>query len=476
MPYAGLPDGQSRAYAWAQTCEQECLRECANTTPKLTGKERGDCIQHCRSENCHTCAPRQSQLFPRYYVLGLVYAPPGCTSTGTEACSASSVEYQASSTMGTRLSTAKTFKTDVNLKVDLGLKVEHVADFGVGASGGYTTTSEDSNSQTISKGQSLTITANGNRDGIDHDQDQFILLLNPAVALQRDAQAAGTGCAPTGIVNWYVGLNSQIGGSQMRYTIPVKWLKDPSSMNREAPTVARQLQSLGFTNSDYQTILHLDPFWNGSTTVDPQRFAATTFSFPYEPTAGAGICISMGSSITNSFQAELETSSSVDYSVGFSEQVSGIDFGFFSLGASSNQNFTWTSTSSKSNTTDSSQTATVTVACPSRTYTGQTLMSVYWDKLFGSFMFLPTGVGPDMTTLAQGNVATQTRHLAAHQLVELKFGGKIYHTFTDARGDYVFLSRTNVHHPATGQLSIQGVTQTVTLKSPEKLTIHLPER
>jgi hypothetical protein len=62
------------------------------------------------------------------------------------------------------------------------------------------------------------------------------------------------------------------------YTVPVAWLKNPSLM---PPNVAQQLQALKFTNHDYQTILALDPFANGSTTIDPTRFVPTTYAFPY---------------------------------------------------------------------------------------------------------------------------------------------------------------------------------------------------
>src|SRR4029077_6198610 len=228
-----------------------------------------------------------------------------------------------------------------------------------------------------------------------------------------------------------------------RYTLYVQWLKNPSSM---PANVAQQLQKLGFTNDDFQTILAQDPFANGSTTVDPGRYAPTTYSFPYEPPLqesacnnGVCSCMAMSDSIKNQFQTDHESKSQDQYTLGFTEKVSGIDLGIFSFGASSDQKFTWTSSSTTGDITDSSQTATATVACPSTTYQGPTIMSIYWDKLFGSFLFVPTVItSPQIAMLSKGSATDASGKPVAHEKVTLLIAGKTYHTWTDNHGDYVF--------------------------------------
>jgi len=437
------------------------------------------CIARCNK--IPTCKNATGALFPKYYILGLVYAPPGCTSTATQKCSAqSSVDYQAGSSMGTKVSTDHSFATNVNVTVDTSFGIDDVVKIGGSASGGYSNTSTDTKSQTITKGQTLDIKSNGNGDGVDHSQDAFMLLLNPAIAVHETQQAIGGKCGPSA-VNWYMGLSGS-SGTQQRYTLYVQWLKNPSTM---PPNVAQQLQALKFTNDDYQTILSQDPFANGATTIDTNRFSATTYSFPYEPPLqesacnnGVCSCIAMSDSIKNQLQTDVQSKSQDQYSVGFSEKISGIDVGIFSFGASSDQKFTWTSSSTNDDTTDSSQTATATVVCPSTGYQGPTIMSIYWDNLFGSFLFVPTVItSPEIAMLNKGTAIGASGKPVLHEAITLSIAGKTYHTWTDSHGDYVFFRPAALQRasPATtGQLSIRGVKQTVTLGSGQKLQLRVP--
>jgi hypothetical protein len=493
--------------AWSQTCQQGCRDECGPITGPGANKAAvaacvRSCIKKCPSGPSQTppppvCPSLTGALFPKYYILGLVYAPPGCTSSSSLKCSTqSSVDYQAGSSMGTKVSTENSFSAGVDAKVDASFSVAGMAKFGASVSGGYSNASTDSNSQTVSKGQSLDIKAAGNGDGIDHTQDAFILLLNPAVAVQQTQQVVNNQCGPL-VANWYMGVSGS-SGTQQRYTVYAEWLKNPSSMPQN---VAHQLQTLGFTSTDYQSILAQDPFANGSTTIDNTRFIPTTYSFPYEPPLqasdcnnGVCSCMSMSDTIKNEIQTEVGSKSQTQYSLGFSESA-GTDFKVFNAGVSSNQKFTWTSTSTNADTSDSTQSATATVVCPSTSYQGPTIMSIYWDTLFGSFLFVPTTLTPQpmMRTrapqtmlwaqalqpmiLSQGTVIDPTGTPLRHEAVQLVVGGKTYHTLTNNRGDYYFLraaSLRNVSYPPTGQLSTRGVRQVVALGSTQKLQIHVP--
>jgi hypothetical protein len=418
-----------------QLCRAACVKSCANGSPSPIGAGNG-----------------QGLIYPRYLILTLIYAPPGCGSiTPPVKCGASSmVDYQSGSSNGTKISTQSSFKdgSDVSLGASLNAGM---ANFGASVNGGVSTTASDSKTITISKSQSLDIKTLGTIDGIDHGQDQFVLLLNPAISVR----AAGTN------VVWNIGYS---GTQEHLYTLTVSWLKNPSSM---PSNVALQLKTLGFTTNDYQQILAQDPFVNGSTTIDSNRFVPTTFSFPYEPPPS---CSTFSQSIKNELVNEVSTGVQNQYSAGFTASA-GTPVASLKIST----NWTWTNSAAAANTTDSSQSATVTVACPSASYNGPTNMAIYWDTLYGSFMFQPLELTPS-TLVQQGHVTDASGKPVAQQLVELSYNGKTYHTVTSGKGDYRFFALPNpkiVSRPATGQLSVGNMKQVVNLGIPTPTQVHL---
>ena len=80
------------------------------------------------------------------------------------------------------------------------------------------------------------------------------------------------------------------------------------------------------------------------------------------------------------------------YKVSVTESA-GFNIGIVNFGAMGSENWTWTSSASVENTTGDSQSAGATVVCPSSNYQGPTIMSIYGDTLFGSFLFYPTTLG-----------------------------------------------------------------------------------
>jgi len=218
------------------------------------------------------------------------------------------VDYGQGASLGTKTVKSSSFAQKYTFSVDVSITLDKIFKLGGGESGGWGTTSTDTNSQTISSSRALDLKVNGNNDGVDHDQDQFFLLLNPAVALKANTANSSTlkGCAPTQI-NWQVGLF----GSQTleTYTLSVSQLKNPQSL---PPNVASVLNAHGLTVGDFANILTLDPFAQGQTTIDPVRFAATTWALPYEPPAtgsdcagGVCSCIAYSETLKNDFSPPL---------------------------------------------------------------------------------------------------------------------------------------------------------------------------
>ena len=226
--------------------------------------------------------------------------------------------------MGTTISNTHMFASSVTDTADASV----AADLGIakiGQSDAFNDSYSDKHSQTFTKSSSLKISEIGNGDGVDHDQDEFILWLNPAIGVLQGQNLSNGACSPNNTIRWSIGLSGSL-PTVIWYKIPVKWLKDSSVMSKEAPSVYAQLRALKFTDDDFKTILSLDPFANGSTTItDEVRFRLTRNSFPYEPmlldkdcNGGVCECLAFGGGIRNDFDTEDERSSQYEYTTGFS--------------------------------------------------------------------------------------------------------------------------------------------------------------
>ena len=472
--------------AWAQ--DSDCERKCTARTPdspcyeliKGNPKIYQRCVASCKNECQPPPTPPPVVLQPKFMVLGLVYAPPGCTSSASMQCNgSSSVDYAGGSSLGSKFAVDDSFKA--------GMKITTDALGGAGSAGvsaGFSVTQSDSSSYAVTKSASLELKSSGNADGIDHGQDMFILLLNPTVTLSREGAN----------LYWHPGY---AGPSMARYEVYVSELRNPSTMR---PLIAAEFKKLGFTTQDYQTILCLDPFGGSviaggrigirpigcgrpaattgapSSALDPRRFRPTSWSIPYEPplqspNCNNGICNCPAITITlkNDFVDEESTGAEGEYTVGLTTSI-----GIPKVWDLKTQwNFTWTSSSTTTSTTDSSQSASATIACPSVNYNGPTLMQVYWDALYGSFLFVPY----DLSTAAmvqQGRVTDASGKPLAGQKVDLTYGGKTYHTLTGRNGTYRFLTpRGRPVRSQTARLVVRNVSQAVTLGSPQATIIRV---
>ncbi len=141
-------------------------------------------------------------LYPHFLVVGLLYAPPGCTTSATLTCTGatSSVTYSNGSTLQTTTSVSGSFSSDVkestNVSATPGVEIKDLGGFavkiGFGTDSDFTTTDTSTSTVTVSKSASTTFTLPGGNDGIDHSQDTFILLLNPAVVVTELQEDTGS--------------------------------------------------------------------------------------------------------------------------------------------------------------------------------------------------------------------------------------------------------------------------------------------
>jgi len=434
-------------------------------------------VGHCmtppgfpRGERECVCAgspPPPVTIQPKYIVGGLVYAPPGCTNpTAGSACSQpGSVDYSGSSSLGTKITTADSFKNGLKVTASFGSDV-----IGSSDSFAWSRTTGDSHSANLTKSSGLEIKAFGNKDGIDHDQDMFILLLNPTVTLSSDGAQN---------IYWQPGYS---GNAAARYEVYVSELRNPATMR---PDVAALLQAHGFTAADYKTIRCLDPFSGPGVTgpfgtqadfcqvsastgapspgLDLNRFRPTTWILQYEPPLHASdLCPTVTATLKNDFASEDASSTEDDYTVS-ADMHAGVKDTF---GLKIEGEMTWTNSETDANSRGSTQSASLTLVCPSVGYTGPTLFQVYWDVMYGTFLLIPFDQA-SMEIIQHGTVTDAHGKPVAGESVELEYGGRNYHTFTTTVGTYRFATLKGLLRPdlQTGTVVVRNGRFGVALRS-----------
>lgn len=420
----------------------------ASARPNCGGPDQDPCPDPCLDEDpppprCPQHKPPiQGVVLPKYLILTVVYAPPGSAGSGEK----SSVTYGSESSTGTTLKVGHGFKADVSFSVGLGLLGGLLKP---SVNGEFTSSSSNETSVDVKKSVGQQIHVGGSsKDGIDHDADIIYLWLNPAVGIvARDKKA-----------QWALGTTS--GTMDIQY-VYVGWLKNPTTM---PPGVATRLTKAKIDSTDFTKILAADPFANGAAAIDTKRFTQTSLTLPYEPPFAQG---ESSPSMTLTLKDDSTTTKTASYesdnAVGFS-----VDAGpladWLGLTMSTKSTFTWTSTSSFAASTGQSQSASCTVTGPAFGYTGPTDLAVYWDTLYGSFVFSPI-TDPPMVT---GKVLDASGKPAARKEVLLIVNKtKKLRTYTNARGEYRFVGKLR----GAASVSIDGQQRPVTMAEKPRKTL-----
>ena len=297
---------------------------------------------------------------PKYYVLTVLYSPPGAN----DGKSSSLVDYSSGSTTGTKTTTESSWKDE--FKSGFGPIGD---DVGLGAEFDASYSSTDATAVEIKKSKSLSIKVPGPaKDGIDHDHDVFVLLLNPLLQVTvfpgNNVQQAFTTDGPV--------MNIQY--------VYVGWLRNPQAM---PPGVKHELDAAGLTTADYAQILSTNPFASGSTTIDTDRYLATPQTFAYEPPYSATDTPWTETYEVDSTSTETSTRTVEHiYTVGVSLSVHALgDLLKFS------DTMEWSSKNSTESSQSTEEKASVSVGGPAFGYAGPTDILVYWDTVYKSFMF-----------------------------------------------------------------------------------------
>jgi hypothetical protein len=413
------------------TCQNKHwqVKDRANGTP---------CTDSCGSGTCNSgeCSSRvEGTAQPSYYVLAVVYSPPG-----NDSGAASSVSYGTGSSAGTTVGTSSSFKSGVTVTADVG------AEGGVSVNGGFSFTKASASSVTVTKTQDLVIAGQGGiHDGIDHDRDTIWLWLNPSIDVSLCGDHA----------DWQFGSeNDEPMETQYVY---VRWLKRPQEM---PVGVKHVLTANGITPALYPQILARDPFANGAAAIDPGRFVKTTTSFPYEPPFEAGDApFSTELTISNLTASSSSTTKTYEYTVGCSWS------GGVPLIAklTTSLQLTWTNSTSKTSSTSSSEKASVKITGPSFGYTGPTNMAVYYDTLYKTFMFVPI----DYPAALSGMATNTAGQLLINEPISLQLNGVTYNTLSGRDGAYQFFDLPS----GTAAVNVRGTQRSLPVTHPSLLHI-----
>jgi hypothetical protein len=313
--------------------------------------------------------PLSGKVTPRYQVMALiyapqVYAPQGATAGGQP----SSVDYSTSSSTGTTVPTSQAF-TD-GYKVSGGIMGSLTGSFSA------STTTTNSQAVTISKSSTLDIHVDGNTtvDGIDHNEDEFYLWLNPVMYVLMDDQ---------GGIAWRLGVpDDQPNVSMNIQHVSVAQLSGSEGMD---PVTKKALDNAGLDQNDYNTILALNPFSTGATLFEPKRYRLVDGAdMPFESKGGSG---GQTETYTLSNQNMQVSSQTAEQSYSVSVGISGTITAPFAASLAVAGSMKWTNTVSTSTSTSTTQTASATIGYPASGYIGPTDIKVYWDSLYNSFAF-----------------------------------------------------------------------------------------
>jgi hypothetical protein len=396
-------------------------------------------------------APVTGSVFAKYYVLTVVYAPPG-TNGGK---STSQVTYESDSSTGTTTTNSSSFKQDYSVTATVGCAASAVCDIGLNSGGvsfEYTQNQTHTDSLDITKTNTSKLQVNGPAtDGVNHANDEVWLLIHP----KFDVTIQGSR------VIWTLDADQSAGLLQFLY---VQWLQNPSQIPGANGGLLADLNNAGFTAQDYQDILNAaDPLAEcQATTVgnkqaaitrlpppapvqcnfpapSPPRYVTTNINLPYNPPLTAADPVPLQTEeIDNSTISKSTNSDESDTKVGITT-TSGLSFaGILTASLKTDSNWTWTSENTTEADTGSTQKMTLALGGPAFGYNGPANMDVFYDTLYKTFVFVPDELSAESL---HGVVLNSAGKPAAGELVTAMAAGTTYRTYTNADGVYHFSAK-----------------------------------
>ena len=219
----------------------------------------------------------------------------------------------------------------------------------------------------------------------------------------------------------------------------------------------------------YPEILARDPLASGTATLAPERFVLLNTTFPYEPPYSASDPVStVAFNISSSSAATTGAEATETYKVGVSLSVGGTFFDLIKAKLVDKATWAWTNKSSTSTVNGESQSATVTVGGPAFGYSGPTLMQVYLDTIYNTFVFVVAPSSLQKAALV-GTLVTGAGAPMPNSEVSMIESGRTHVTFTDAKGGFAFYGKMN----GSAIVKAPGVTLAIHhLQSTQSIKLH----
>jgi hypothetical protein len=316
-------------------------------------------------------------------ILGVVYAPPGSQDCKDN----STIVYDTDSTVETTIDVSHSFKDGHNVSVEVDANAGMVVMGSVGANMSQDQTMSNSKEMVFKTDLSTMSTTPGPcADGINHDYDTLLVLLDPIVSVRvSDPAGCPTCSAELDNTTWSItpsGVTLDVLAGELKGTIPMRDSKSAS------------IAAHGLTQDELDHILAADPlaYWSPDETGDPDpgRFirALGVGTFPYTaPLPGVPVTsttkIMKGTVSTKDAQAR-----SFDTTVGLNASLDVSFLEFVSLKLKADASWTWTNSNSSALAGDETEGATVTIGSPSANYHGPSQIAVYYDTLFRTYAFV----------------------------------------------------------------------------------------
>lgn len=308
---------------------------------------------------------------PKVFITHVNYAVPG---------KSSSMEYSAGDTVGSSFTTSdaneETVKTTIGFEGDVFGNAKGSFSLAFGSTWG----SSRADQTDVTLSQTNGYKKLGGVDDINHDDDEIWFLISPefpVVATPDSFYGPGSltwdFSTPVGGIPYYLYVGEILGTRPM-----------PPGVKADL------IDKWGFTQADLNQLLAADPFIAGlapNTPLDPARFDLIE-TFPYKPVPAAGYPAASQTFTLNRKELNGTTlTRSIAYTTEL--QVKG-GLGFFGIGGAfwqfnGSTKFTH-STSLKTAVTNEVQSK-ITVGQPAFGYAGPTVLRVYEDKIWKTFVF-----------------------------------------------------------------------------------------
>lgn len=314
--------------------------------------------------------PVVGTVTPKFMISHVVYSVPGRSS---------SMSYVAGDTVGSTTTLSNSQR--MTAKVTVGASGSFMgtgSDVSLSWGTAWGTSSENSLDWALTRSSGYRKV--GQRDLIDHDDDEVWFMVRPRLSM---TVIPASEWGPQS-VSWTFAAQRQM----VPYYLLVGELKGTREI---PPDVWRALDNFGITTTDFSELLKADPFANLALSpnqpLDPARFELVS-TFPYRAVATSD---GQPSPQTLELRRRVANSSTqrstVEYSVGFGLQGS---VGFMDVARlyfKLNEDATLTSSSSSKTSTETVTTNAITVGQPTFGYAGPTVLRVYEDKVWKTFFF-----------------------------------------------------------------------------------------